>query len=106
MSDNESTAQKIKRRLSKVEKTKQETVSKRIPVSSSMIREVETTDDGNLVVVFNTGKVYKYNNVPDDIKKDMLNADSVGKYFSENIKNKYEHEKIAEIQRRLSNRTN
>jgi hypothetical protein len=104
MSENESTAEKIKRRLAKVENT--EHVSKRIPVSSSMIKEVETTDDGKLVVVFNTGKVYKYNNIPDNIKKDMLKADSVGKYFSENVKNKYEHEKVAEIQRRLSDRTN
>jgi hypothetical protein len=104
MSEKESTTQKIKKRLSKIEKT--EHISKRIPVSSSMIREVETTDDGKLVVVFNTGKVYKYDNVPNNVKKDMLKADSVGKYFSENVKNKYEHEKIAEIQRRLSDRTN
>lgn len=104
MSEHESTTQKIKKRLEKVQKT--EHISRRIPISSSMIKEVETTDDGKLVVVFNTGKVYKYSNIPDNIKKDMLKADSVGRYFSENVKNKYEHEKIAEIQRLLSDRTN
>ncbi len=101
---NETTAQKIKRRLSKVNQT--EHVSKRIPVSSSMIKEIEKTKDGGLVVVFNTGSVYKYHNVPKKVESDMLNADSIGKYFASNVKNRYEHEKIAEIQRRLSDRTN
>ena len=36
------------------------------------------------------------------IHKERHNTNS----FSENVKNRYEHEKIAEIQRRLSDRTN
>ena len=98
------TTQKIKNRLSKI--NKQEHISKRVPVSSSMIKEIEKTKDGSLIVVFNTGSVYKYHNIPKNIESSMLNSDSIGKYFNANIKNRYEHEKVAEIQRRLSDRTN
>ncbi len=104
MDEKLTTAEKIKRRLSKVDN--KEHVSRRIPVSSSMIKEIDTTDDGKLLVVFNTGKVYKYDSVPEELRKNMVNSDSIGKFFTEHIKNKYDHEKLAEIQKRISDRTN
>lgn len=100
----QTTADKIKTRLDSIAK-KQRAV-KRIPVSSSMIKEIERIPGGGLVVVFNTGKAYKYPALPKNVTNDLLKADSIGRFFNENVKNKYEHEKVAELQRKLSDRTN
>lgn len=47
-----------------------------------------------LTLTFNKGGVYTYKDVPDEVFKAMLAAESIGKYFLAHIKNKYETEKL------------
>ena len=47
-----------------------------------------------LRVVFTSGFVYDYYNVPKDVYEALINAESIGKYFHANIKNDYEFEKV------------
>lgn len=48
-----------------------------------------------LVLTFTSGATYKYFNVPHDIYKQLLKADSKGKFFRANVLNKYEYKRIA-----------
>ena len=65
-------------------------------VNSSQISYIGyDTNSQELYVKFrNTGKVYKYFNVPDNVWNDFKNSASVGKYFTANIKSKYSFEQI------------
>ena len=53
-------------------------------------------DEGNeiLEVEFKHGGIYQYFNVPLDVIEELMNADSHGKYFSANIRNDYEYQKL------------
>ena len=53
-------------------------------------------DAGNeiLEVEFMHGGIYQYFDVPENIYKELMNADSHGKYFSANIRNDYEYHKM------------
>ena len=46
-----------------------------------------------LRVIFTSGITYDFYNVPKDIYEGLLDSRSVGKYFHQNIKNRYEYEK-------------
>lgn len=64
-------------------------------VKSSMIKKV-AYDDANkiLTVTFTNGAMYKYDEVPSNIATRLIDADSVGSYFSENIRGKFLAEKV------------
>jgi hypothetical protein len=47
-----------------------------------------------LIVTFSNGGEYRYFDVPKDVFDAMLNAESEGKYFTTNVKNKYKYERI------------
>lgn len=49
---------------------------------------------GDLFVRFMGGQVYKYARVPFTAVKAMLEADSIGKYFSQNIRTSFAYEKL------------
>ena len=49
---------------------------------------------GDLILKFNNGGYYKYKDVPPDVFWEFYRADSHGKYFYTNIKNKFVTEKI------------
>lgn len=56
---------------------------------SSFIKEV-VWNNGNLFVRLKSGKFYEYENVPQAIYEDFVAADSLGKFFGENIKDQYD----------------
>jgi KTSC domain len=59
-------------------------------VTSSQIESIGYDQETlELEVEFKNGSVYTYENVPFDEYTSLMDADSVGKYFSANIKNKY-----------------
>ncbi|MCU1793243.1 MULTISPECIES: KTSC domain-containing protein [Pectobacterium] len=67
----------------------------RIAVSSSNIASVGYDSDSlTLEIEFNNGGIYQYYSVPENIYTDLLNAGSVGSYFSHNIRNSYPTQKI------------
>jgi len=47
-----------------------------------------------LEVEFKHGGVYQYFDVPADAYEELMNADSHGVYFSANIRNGYQYQKI------------
>ena len=66
-----------------------------VPVSSSNIDSVGyDTENSNLYVKFIGSGTYEYANVPEHVYNDLLNADSVGKYFHANIRSSYSYKKI------------
>lgn len=62
-----------------------------IPVESSSIKEVGYDESGyQLHVRFVTGFLYAYMNVPKELFQEMINAESIGKYFAEHVKKQYD----------------
>jgi hypothetical protein len=67
----------------------------RTKVESSNIKSVGWKEN-NLEVEFNTGSLYRYSDVTEDVFNAFLKAESKGKYFHEYIKGNYQSEKIEE----------
>ena len=51
-------------------------------------------ENKKLYVQFKSGAIYFYKDVPATVYKEMLNADSKGKYLNAQVKGKYEYQKI------------
>lgn len=49
-----------------------------------------------LKIIFVTGMVYLYKNVPEKIHKMLKASGSKGRYFNSNIKDKYKFQKLEE----------
>jgi|SRR5882672_706404 len=49
-----------------------------------------------LILTFQTGVRYVYNDVPEGVWEGLLKAESKGAFFSSEIRNKYEYEKISD----------
>lgn len=47
-----------------------------------------------LRIMFSNGLIYDYYNVSKEVYNSFLKAESIGKYFHANIKEKYNYEKI------------
>ena len=66
---------------------------KRAKVESSNIASIG--HDGSILEVeFNSGAVYQYENVPIATYVELLQAESVGKYFNKNIKSRYNYRRV------------
>ena len=61
------------------------------PGSSNVSAVAYDPDAMLLHVRFNSGHQYTYQNVPADVHEGLLNADSVGSYLHENVKNQYDY---------------
>lgn len=58
-----------------------------IPVESSIIKGVLHNEDDNLLLIkFNNGNLYMYENVSKEMYTKMMGSESIGKYFHANIK--------------------
>lgn len=67
-----------------------------VNVTSSQIKTIKYNDiDKELIVTFNTDKTYKYEDVSMQLFKDLISADSVGKFFNENIKKSHKYSLIS-----------
>ena len=61
-----------------------------IPVKSSNLTTLsENPFPKQLTVLFSRGTIYKYDNVDIDIVVKLLMSESLGKFFNQNIVNKY-----------------
>jgi hypothetical protein len=56
---------------------------------SSFIKDVHWFE-GLLYVTFKNGKIYEFSDVQESVYNDFIAADSLGKFFAANIKDKYE----------------
>lgn len=65
------------------------------PVQSSNISYIGYDyDTQELYITFTKGDTYKYDNVPEQVFKEFLEASSVGKYYISNIRGQYTSNKI------------
>lgn len=62
------------------------------PVDSTAIASIEYTQI--LDIKFRSGASYRYHGVPDAVYLDFVNSDSKGKFFQENIRNRYRFERM------------
>jgi hypothetical protein len=59
-------------------------------VQSSVMTFVKYDDDGGeLDITFTSGKTYRYLHVPLEIYDELLDAESKGEFFNENIKDSF-----------------
>lgn len=66
-----------------------------VVVNSTNIKSAKyNTESKNLLVEFNNGSLYQYNDVPWDKFTKFRMSDSQGKYFSTNISKSYSYKKI------------
>jgi len=64
----------------------------RIPVISKNIKSIGHCPDTNtLAVEFHDGAVYHYHNVLKAVHNALMNAESIGSHFHQNIKNQYKY---------------
>jgi len=64
---------------------------------SSVVALTQYFDSTHVLrVIFVSGKIYDYKNVPADIYRAMKSATSKGKYLNKHIKGNYEFEKIVD----------
>lgn len=71
------------------------TVIRKTWEESSLLSSAEWCE-GDLTIEFKGGQRYKYENVSLEEFDNFVNAESGGKYFSAEIRGKYETEKIEE----------
>jgi hypothetical protein len=65
------------------------------PLDSSFIIKVSWYEDAEvLMVTFNTGSIWTYNEVPFEIYSALVKAHSHGKFFNSNIRNIYSGQRI------------
>jgi len=64
-------------------------------VSSSNVAAVGyDAETETLEVEFNSGAVYQYSGVPEEIYTGLIGAGSVGKFFNANVKNSYQFQQV------------
>lgn len=61
-------------------------------VKSSMLSEIAYDADGNrLHIRFSGGKEYVYHDVAQSLHDDMMAAESIGEFFAQNVRGKFQH---------------
>ena len=63
-------------------------------VNSSAIEWVEESGRGSLIVRFRKGGTYEYEGVPPDTINAMIDAPSVGRFYIDEIRGRYQERKI------------
>jgi len=67
----------------------------RSAVNSSNLASVGyDVSNQTLEIEFNHGGIYQYYNVTENVYTDLMNADSIGSFFSHNIRNIYPTQKV------------
>jgi len=65
-------------------------------VQSSVIATIGySRSDQTLEVQFHTGRVYQYEGVPPEQHAALMAAESIGRYFNENIRDRYPAKELA-----------
>jgi len=62
-----------------------------VPVESSLIRKL-TYIDGDLYLLFTTGRLYVYKDVPMALFIQFLRSSSLGSFFNMNIRDSYNYD--------------
>jgi KTSC domain len=66
-----------------------------LPVNSSMANTVGYDEDNHILQVeFQNGRIYQYSGVEEDTWEDFCQADSMGRFYNQEIKGKYDSQKF------------
>lgn len=66
-----------------------------LPMNSSMANAIGYDSNTNILQIeFHNGAVYQYSEIDQDTWQDLHQADSVGKFFNENVRGKYQYERV------------
>jgi hypothetical protein len=67
-----------------------------VTVKSSVLAQVQFLERSNILkVVFHTGRVYRYFMVPRRVYEELIEADSIGRYFNLEVKDCFSSERLA-----------
>ncbi len=67
----------------------------RTPVISSNIAAIGYNEDNQVLEIeFNNGSVYQYSDVPSSERDGIMSAESKGRYFHANIRERYPYVKL------------
>jgi hypothetical protein len=67
----------------------------RKPVSSSSIRSIGYDPDAKILEVeLQNGGIYQYFQVPRETHDDLINAASIGRYYSKYVRDSYKYRKV------------
>ena len=70
-------------------------------IQSSMMTFVKYDDDAReLDITFTSGKTYRYLDVPPEIYDGLLDAESKGEFFNDNIKDAFVHSEVMSRRKR------
>lgn len=76
-------------------------MAKMIPVDSSMIQAVGYDPETQILeVLFNSGQTYHYEGVPPKVHKELMEADSKGRYMRDAIIDMYPAARMSRRRRR------
>ena len=64
------------------------------PVQSSMIQGISYKKGGEMLVQFRNKTVYKYTGVPPGLHRQLMQAQSKGKFFLREIRDRYNDERV------------
>ncbi len=68
---------------------------KRTPVESSLVASAGyDSKNRTLVIQFHSGKIYLYYDVPEEVYKELMEADLVGSYFNAEIRGAFSYEQV------------
>ena len=56
-------------------------------------------ETGELDILFSSGKIYRYFEVPEDVYAKLLDAESKGQFFNEEIKEAYRYAEVTKRRR-------
>lgn len=74
--------------------TSQNDFTRLSPESSNISRGEYNAENKTLSITFKKGGIYNYHLVPEDVALAYKGAESVGKFFFANIKDKYPYTKL------------
>ena len=64
-------------------------------VTSSNLKRVSYNSQSHeMLIQFQSGAVYQYWDVPDNVSRGLVQADSPGKYFNGNIRDRYNYKRV------------
>jgi len=63
-------------------------------LDSSVIDSVEVNDSEETIIEFKNGDRYKYQHISPGVITELVSSDSPGKYFNQQIRNRYREEKL------------
>lgn len=68
---------------------------KRVPVTSTNVSEIGYDEERRILeIVFSSGGIYQYFEVPPQVYQELMNSGSIGQYLNSAIKGAYRYARV------------